>query len=86
MKSSVFGKSPLFPLLPNNKSLDLFCYIPEDALCEPGMLRLRIFLQRKPAPLLAISVDQARLVSQDEHYLADSDILCCDANKQLSPC
>ena len=24
MKSSAFGKSPLFPLIPNNKSLDLF--------------------------------------------------------------
>lgn len=29
MKSSVSGKSPLFPLLPNNKSLDLFFIFPK---------------------------------------------------------
>ena len=85
MKSSVFGKSPLSPCS-QIINLLIYFYIPEDAPCEPGMLRLRIFLRRKPAPSLAISVDQARLVSQDEHYLADSDILHCNANKQLSPC
>lgn len=86
MKSSMSCKSHPLPWLQNNKSLDLFFIFLEMPPCEHRLLGIRIFLQITSVPLVAISVERARFVSQDEHYLADAEIPLCNANKQLSPC